>query len=272
MQRRSPLAWMAGAVLVFVAPTPGSALASVRPSSWTTAEPIEPVLAVIALAAWACAGWLLVVAALCRAARLTGRRGRAAAFAARLVAPAVVRRWVAVSVGASVLIGGAGLTTAAAAEGGEPKPRTATARLQLSGAPAPSIGLDWPVTTPPGTRPPATGALPRAAGPVPPPVIAPPVTAPPVTAPAQSATPARVPALQPGRLSSRAPVVVARGDCLWDLAAASLARQAAGAEPTDRQISAEWPRWWAANRQVVGDDPDVIQPGTRLVQPESDLR
>lgn len=57
-------------------------------------------------------------------------------------------------------------------------------------------------------------------------------------------------------------VVVARGDTLWDIAARSLGP---AAEPAE--VAAEWPRWYAANRAVVGPDPGHIRPGQRLVAP-----
>ena len=59
-------------------------------------------------------------------------------------------------------------------------------------------------------------------------------------------------------------VRVRPGDTLWELAARSLPRPA-----TDADRAAEWPRWWAANRDVVGDDPDLLLPGQRLVAPPS---
>ncbi len=57
-------------------------------------------------------------------------------------------------------------------------------------------------------------------------------------------------------------VVVRRGDSLWHLAARSL-----GPSATVAEIAAEWPRWWRANREVVGADPDLLVPGTRLRPP-----
>jgi nucleoid-associated protein YgaU len=56
--------------------------------------------------------------------------------------------------------------------------------------------------------------------------------------------------------------VVVVGDCLWDIARRHLP---AGAR--DAQVADAWPRWWAANRAVIGADPDLIHPGTRLVVP-----
>ncbi len=58
-------------------------------------------------------------------------------------------------------------------------------------------------------------------------------------------------------------VVVRRGDTLWDLAARSL-----GPDAGDAEIAAAWPRWWHANREVIGADPDVLLPGTRLCVPD----
>lgn len=61
----------------------------------------------------------------------------------------------------------------------------------------------------------------------------------------------------------REPVVVVQpGDTLWDLAARSIP-----APVTNAARAAEWPRWWSANRDVVGDDPDLLLPGQRLVAP-----
>lgn len=59
-------------------------------------------------------------------------------------------------------------------------------------------------------------------------------------------------------------VVVHRGDTLWGLAAQHL-----GDHATDRDVAEEWPRWYAANRDVIGDDPDLLRPGQQLVVPSS---
>jgi nucleoid-associated protein YgaU len=61
---------------------------------------------------------------------------------------------------------------------------------------------------------------------------------------------------------SSAVVVVHEGDSLWSIAARHL-----GPTTTDAQIAAEWPRWWAANRDVIGPDPSLIYPGQRLRPP-----
>ncbi len=64
-----------------------------------------------------------------------------------------------------------------------------------------------------------------------------------------------------GRESSGT-VVVQRGDTLWDIAARHLG---AGASPAS--IAEHWPRWWAANAEVIGADPDLILPGQVLRPP-----
>lgn len=99
-------------------------------------------------------------------------------------------------------------------------------------------------------------ALPAAAAAAPPPAPTAPATVvvpdldwpagPTVTAPLQPA----------------AVVVVRHGDSLWRIAARAL-----GPGATDAQIAVEWPRWYAANRAVIGPDPDLLFPGQRLVPP-----
>jgi nucleoid-associated protein YgaU len=57
-------------------------------------------------------------------------------------------------------------------------------------------------------------------------------------------------------------IVVRRGDTLWAIAARHL-----GSDATDDEVARAWPRWWAANHAVIGDDPDRILPGQRLTPP-----
>ncbi|MCM3926462.1 LysM peptidoglycan-binding domain-containing protein, partial [Frankia sp. AiPs1] len=67
---------------------------------------------------------------------------------------------------------------------------------------------------------------------------------------------------QSARAGEAEEVVVLRGDTLWTIAARHL-----GPTATPEQIAAEWPRWWAANSDVIGHDPNVILPGQRLTPP-----
>ncbi len=56
-------------------------------------------------------------------------------------------------------------------------------------------------------------------------------------------------------------VVVAPGDSLWSIAAGHLHR------PSPQRVAAAWPRWYAANRAVIGSDPNHIVAGEVLVPP-----
>ncbi|MCO1339190.1 hypothetical protein BJH93_09840 [Kocuria polaris] len=56
--------------------------------------------------------------------------------------------------------------------------------------------------------------------------------------------------------------VVAAGDTLWSIAATAL-----GPEATSAEIAAEWPRWYDANRDVIGPDPDHLTVGSVLTPP-----
>ena len=59
-------------------------------------------------------------------------------------------------------------------------------------------------------------------------------------------------------------VVVVPGDSLWSIAAATLPP---GAHPA--QVDRRWRQVWAANRDAIGPDPDLVVPGLRLVLPPS---
>ncbi|GAB3545523.1 LysM peptidoglycan-binding domain-containing protein [Arthrobacter tumbae] len=57
-------------------------------------------------------------------------------------------------------------------------------------------------------------------------------------------------------------IVVQPGDSLWTLAARQL-----GPAASDAKIAELWPQWFAANRDVVGDNPELLQPGQILHPP-----
>ncbi|KHL16411.1 hypothetical protein CLV56_2799 [Mumia flava] len=59
--------------------------------------------------------------------------------------------------------------------------------------------------------------------------------------------------------------VVRAGDSLWSIAARELAGSRRSA--TVRVVDRRWRRWYAANRSVVGPDPDLLVPGTPLRPP-----
>ncbi len=65
--------------------------------------------------------------------------------------------------------------------------------------------------------------------------------------------------------SGVAPVVVRGGDTVWAIAKAHLG-PGAGIRATARASD----RWYQANREVIGPDPDLIHPGQRLNPPSED--
>ncbi|MEV7661011.1 LysM domain-containing protein [Paenarthrobacter sp. NPDC089316] len=83
----------------------------------------------------------------------------------------------------------------------------------------------------------------------------------------------RPPVLAPGLLSrpgsrdapapSGSGVEVKAGDTLWSIAAARL-----GPFSTDVDVATAWPKWYAANRSIIGDNPAVLLPGQILRPPE----
>jgi hypothetical protein len=74
------------------------------------------------------------------------------------------------------------------------------------------------------------------------------------------APPAPAPAVaHPGAAAS---VVVRPGDCLWTIAARDLTAGASGAA-----VEARWRAIYAANRALIGPDPDLLTPGQRLLLP-----
>lgn len=57
-------------------------------------------------------------------------------------------------------------------------------------------------------------------------------------------------------------VVVRPGDSLWAIAARHI-----GPEAPDIQIAEAWPHWYAANRDLIGENADLLQPGQVLHPP-----
>lgn len=230
---------LAAAVLLVTAPPP-AALAT-RLAADATADPLAPVVAGLTLLAWLLAAWLALTALLTGGSRLPGAVGGICSAVLPRVAPGAVRRAMALALGIGMAVS-TGSTTAAAAS---PAPRTASAQ---------GVSLDWPGATP-DQRPPdlqiapagrpapaaSAGELPKLDWP------SSAATAPPVVVHLDTQAP---------------PVVVQPGDTLWDLAA-----QALPAPADDAAIAAAWPSWWSANRQVIGEDPDLLRPGQQLRPP-----
>ncbi|MEA3502941.1 MAG: LysM peptidoglycan-binding domain-containing protein, partial [Actinomycetota bacterium] len=67
--------------------------------------------------------------------------------------------------------------------------------------------------------------------------------------------------------SSAATYTVESGDSLWRIAA-SVLRSGGADEPSSADIGRFWPAIYEANRTLIGDNPNLIFPGQRLVIPE----
>ncbi len=206
-------------------------------------------------------------------AGLPGTVGSACAALRDRITPALVRRAVAVVLGGAVVTAGVPGIGVADDDPGPPRPTPTSAQLpaapdpafaptapRVAGPPDPAFRATRstiaPTPLPSSVRRPTSETSPApVAGdhpflpPTPPPAI-------------------RVPSLGPLGGQSRLArivgetVVVRRGDTLWSIAARHLEAGATAAE-----IVHEWPRWYAANRAVIGADPHHIEPGQQLVPP-----
>jgi nucleoid-associated protein YgaU len=224
----------AGVGLSVVAPSPAALITVAgeivrEPQSTVDSQGVEAVaLTVVAASAWLTLSWLGLAVLLIVAAALPGHMGAAAERIVAVLVPAATRRLLAGVLGVTLVTGAAGGAAAAPA----------------APAPAPTaiaaLDLDWPVRRPAGAFTPTT----QPGGP------------PPVADLPDARSPAA------GGRPDHAEVVVHRGDTLWTIAARHL-----GPDATGDEIARAWPRWWAANHHVIGDDPDLITPGQRLIPP-----
>jgi hypothetical protein len=78
--------------------------------------------------------------------------------------------------------------------------------------------------------------------------------------PDRAVAPSRTP-----RPRTPATAVVRPGDSLWSIATRDLPSDA-----SDRAVTRRWLAIYAANRSLIGPDPDVIEPGQRLHLPRKD--
>ena len=217
------------------------------------ADPVASVLALMALTAEALVGYLLLVLALRALGAVPGLTGHAARRIVIAVTPAVVRRLVDLLVGGTLLV-----QVALAAPGAPPGHQSngpsetvaASSAISRSDGPVATIDLALPSREAEQLRRPADKKEPvearptlrRSAAPLPPWLGGGPSTA------------------APGRRAEAGGYTVESGDTLWDIAAAHLAPAERSAATIDRY----WQQVYRANRSVVGADPDVIHPGTRL--------
>jgi len=178
------------------------------------------------------AGWLAlstVVATACATGRAAGVTWRAGERLVSRCAPDLVRRALVLAVGAGI-----GLSAATGATAAAPG----------------ALDLGWAATASTATADPSGAATST--------VVVPtePAATTTVSSMAKGSAPAAAPAAGVGA------VVVGPGDTLWHIAQSALPRDADTAE-----IAAAWPDWYAANAAVIGDDPDLLQPGQVLSAP-----
>jgi hypothetical protein len=244
----------------------GSAVTAIA-LSWAVGSPVgvlralvQPVHAdfeilltnAVGLAAWLCLGWFCAVLALELAAAVPGSGGRVFGTIAATVTPRVMRKLAQGLIGLSVLAGplSAGHALAAAPVVTTSAPVALLDRPGSALVPHEAVNLATNASEQPVD-------LDRPSKPF----------VPAAPAPASKSTPAGAAELLAGvahREVADAAYVVRRGDALWDVAARHLGPQASAAD-----VAREWPRWYAANRVVIGADPNLIRPGQVLTPPTS---
>lgn len=266
-----PVTRRAGVVLGLLAATSmlawaGAPTAALREAS--SAESAADQLAALAAAvAWLLLSWLVIGALLSAAARVPGTGGRLASNIARRIAPAVLRRTVDAALGLAIATSVV-LPTAAHATPAPVATRIAGVSAAVAGTSMLGDRVFAVVLRTENHDAPAPGAVPakEAGAPFDRPAQAPRAGVSGTSRPAER--PRATPPIaivhgahrtQPGDADE---IVIQRGESLW-----SIARRDLGAGSTNAEIDARWRRWYDANRAVIGTDPHLISPGTRLVVP-----
>ncbi len=208
------------------------------PHRWVAAGGADRAVLVLAQAAVCLAAvWLGVGLLAVLTAGLPGTAGRTGDWLARRALPVALYRLCAAAVGVSVL---AGPVTAGAAAVATERPTGWGVVSAIADPPPPA----WPTggSVPAPTWPQGPGA--PATAPIPPTRAAPPTVG------------------APSSPSASGPVTVRPGDSLWLIAARRL-----GSGTAPIQIALACREWYATNRALIGDDPDLIRPGQVLVDP-----
>lgn len=257
----------------------------------------EVVSAGLAWAATVLAGWLTLTCLIALLCAAPGAVGATAARLARWLTPRVARRALSLALGASVgtvaLPAPAAIAVAVSAStGDDAASEHAAEHAGEHAGSAPTPGFRASPPDPAASQAQPVGAVGEFAAlsaieipapdttapdaPAPPPATG--VSASGASAPAPGWLPDRPapvsrsdhPGLLGGRLRPTATaidtVTVQRGDTLWSIVADHL-----GPGATDAEIAAEWPRWFEANRAVIGSNPDVILPGQQLRAPIAEV-
>ena len=240
--------------------------------SWTAVQGGNPtfdalLIFVVAVLAWACFAWLALGTLLMALSVLPGALGAACGSLAERLTPAVYRRAARVALGISVAAGPVlGMVPANAATVDQPTQAAAAAQV-LPGLDRPGTvdsqlpgGIQLPDLDRPGGND-VLNQLPMPDRPISHHAQADRTGVPNPDRPQSGNPVTRAPFRQ---VDSHQHVVVKRGDNLWDIAKSHLPDGASNAE-----INREWHRWYDANRQVIGENPDMILPGQILTPPQS---
>ncbi|MEP7035495.1 MAG: hypothetical protein ABI934_07900 [Actinomycetota bacterium] len=230
------------AVSLMTAAGVGSLFLGIARDAWVAiaaagpASPADGILLVVALGGALLSLWLGAGVSLSALAGLPGALGQASGLVAAHIAPAAASRIVAVVLG-TTMTAGLSPVAAVASTGFAPGATFfASSRVSFGGTtgPASDPGLQLVRTPEPAAE----------------------------AAPTPSWLPDEPAAAR--RPASPTRVAIRPGDTLWSIAADQL-----GPRATSAQIDAEWHRWFAANRKVIGDDPNRIAPGQVLSPPET---
>jgi hypothetical protein len=208
-------------------------------------DPDAALAVIAAVLLWLLAAWVALALAITGITVLPGRIGALATGLQRRVVPAAARRLIVGAVGLGVVLA-PGLAEANDLSVVRPVP-VPTWPTDVSTAPSATPATTVPPRTPPTSHTP-TSHTPTSQ----------PTSQPTSATPPHPRRPARLPA---------AAVVVRGGDSLWSIADRQL-----GSRATPTRIGALWPQWFAANRAVIGTDPDLIRPGQVLHAPTADAR
>lgn len=247
--RRLAAVALAGASLVASAAL-GSIFLTTGREAWSAvaaagpAGPADGILLITGLGGAILSTWLGLGVALSALSALPGALGDLCRELAERVAPAAVRKVVALILGTALSAALVPGTAVAGVTHNSYRPPVVTAAQQVTdllrgpAAAAPDASFRSMMDPAPRTRstdpaPPPTWSMERPDSP-------------------------RVTSVAQSRL------VVHRGDSLWSIAARRLGPEAQAAD-----IDTEWHRWLAANRDVIGPDPDLILPGQLLRPPPS---
>ena len=220
--------------LVAVVGTPIEQVRELRQLGRVPADPVAPVIALLAFVAEALVGYLLLLLVLWSLSLLPGFLGRLTGRAMLLASPTMLHRLLDLLVGGALLAQATLAAPPISGDGGS----LALQHMSAPAAPAPGgpsgaahLGSPAaPMEARPGPR--------RLAAPLP-------------------------PWLEGGPSNAAHRYTVEKGDTLWEIAATHLA-------PADRslpRIQRYWRRIYRANQPVIGADPDLIHPGTRLHVP-----